>query len=324
MHPTLPRDLAIKIAHESGEIDHRLLRADAEILCELDHPNLVRVYDLDVHEGRPFVAMEFVRGRNLHQVAEQLPPSPYQAAAWVAEIARALDYVHRRGVIHQDIKPKNIMLDESGRPRLIDFGMARWRHAWSGRRAGPSGGTLAFMAPEQARGETKRVGEASDIFGLGGVLYYLLTGKIPVRRRDPPGAMAPRQPVRLRPRCAAGQGDSAPAGADRPEGDGGRAGGSLCLGRRDGRCARRLRPPSRRLALEAAALLLAALAVIVSWWPGRRRSRAGCGGWRRTAVKSEGQRPGDFRYHRDTTRSPRIAVAPGRAASPARRTIPWG
>ncbi len=73
VHPTLPRDLAIKIAHDSGEIDHRLLRADAELLCELDHPNLVRVYDLDVHEGRPFVAMEFVRGRNLHQVAEQLP-----------------------------------------------------------------------------------------------------------------------------------------------------------------------------------------------------------------------------------------------------------
>ncbi len=71
VHPTLPRDLAIKIAHEPTEIDRSLLRGDAEILCELDHPNLVRVHDLDVHDGRPFVAMEFVRGRNLHQVAEQ-------------------------------------------------------------------------------------------------------------------------------------------------------------------------------------------------------------------------------------------------------------
>ena len=81
--------------------------------------------------------------------------------------------------MHQDVKPKNIMLDESGRPRLIDFGMARWRHAWSGSRAGPSGGTLAFMAPEQARVEAKRIGAPSDIFGLGGVLYFLLTGKTP-------------------------------------------------------------------------------------------------------------------------------------------------
>jgi serine/threonine protein kinase len=179
VHPTLPRDLAIKIAHEPGEIDRSLLKGDAELLCELDHPNLVRVFDLDIHDGRPFIAMEFVRGHNLSQVAEQSKPSPAQSAAWVAEIARALAYVHGRGVVHQDIKPGNIMIDESGRPRLIDFGMARWRHAWSGRRAGPSGGTLAFMAPEQSRGETKRVGEASDIFALGGVFYYLLTGKSP-------------------------------------------------------------------------------------------------------------------------------------------------
>jgi serine/threonine protein kinase len=179
VHPTLPRDLAIKIAHEPSSIDRSLMKSDAEILCELDHPNLVRVHDLDIHEGRPFVVMEFVRGRTLQQVADQSLPSPDQAAAWVSAIARALEYVHGRGVVHQDIKPTNIMLDESGRPRLIDFGMSRWRHAWSGKRAGPSGGTLAYMAPEQARGESERVGAPSDIFGLGGVLYFLLTGQTP-------------------------------------------------------------------------------------------------------------------------------------------------
>jgi predicted Ser/Thr protein kinase len=179
IHPTLPRDVAIKIAHEPSPIDQSLLRADAEFLSELDHPNLVRVHDLDTHEGRPFVVMEFVRGRNLQQLAEQALPSTRQAAEWVAAIARALEYVHRRGVVHQDIKPKNIMLDESGCARLIDFGMARWRHAWSRKLAGPTGGTLAFMAPEQARGETQRVGAPSDIFALGGVLYFLLTGKRP-------------------------------------------------------------------------------------------------------------------------------------------------
>jgi serine/threonine protein kinase len=179
VHPTLPRDLAIKIAHRSTSIDRSLLRGDAEILCELDHPTLVRVYDLDIHEGRPFVVMEFVRGRSLQQVADQMRPPARQAAAWVAQVARALEYAHRRGVVHQDIKPRNILIDESVRPRLIDFGMARWRHAWTEHEGGPSGGTLAFMAPEQARGQSERVGAASDIFALGGVLYFLLTGKTP-------------------------------------------------------------------------------------------------------------------------------------------------
>jgi Protein kinase domain len=96
VHPTLPRELVIKIAHEATSIDRSLLKGDAEILCELDHPNLVRVYDLDIHDGRPFVVMEFVRGRNWKQVDEQAP-SPYrQAAAWAAEVARALEYAHRR------------------------------------------------------------------------------------------------------------------------------------------------------------------------------------------------------------------------------------
>jgi serine/threonine protein kinase len=179
VHPTLPRDLVLKIAHESTSIDRSLLRGDAEILCELDHPNLVRVYDLDIHDGRPFVVMEFVRGRNLKQVADQSSLPYRQAAASAAEVARALEYAHRRGVVHQDIKPQNILLDESGRPRLIDFGMARWRHGWTESQAGPSGGTLAFMAPEQARVETERVGAPSDIFALGGVLYFLLTGQAP-------------------------------------------------------------------------------------------------------------------------------------------------
>jgi len=268
VHPTLPRDLAIKIAHEPSSIDRSLLKGDAEILCSLDHPNLVRVHDLDVHEGRPFVVMEFVRGRNLQQVADQSLPSPHQAAVWTAVIARALAYVHRCGVVHQDIKPKNILIDESGRPRLIDFGVARWRHAWSDSQSGPSGGTLAFMAPEQARGESEHVGAPSDMFGLGGVLYLLLTGQAPF------GGKTQNEQWRRASRCDFDRGalraKKVPRGLARivlkamsaePK-DRFASADDMAIA-----LDRFLHRP-RRLAIQAGALLLAAAAVVLwSWWP---------------------------------------------------------
>jgi serine/threonine protein kinase len=268
VHPTLPRDLAIKIAHEQSPIDRSLLKGDAEILCSLDHPNLVRVHDLDMHEGRPFVVMELVRGRNLQQVADQALPSRRQAAAWVAEMARALAYVHRCGVVHQDIKPKNILIDESGRPRLIDFGVARWRDAWSDSHAGPSGGTLAFMAPEQARGESEHVGAPSDIFGLGGVFYFLLTGQAPF------GGKTRNEQWRRASRCdfdrAALRANKVPSGLERiilksmaADPKDRFASADDMASALDGFLHR-----PRRLAIQAAALLLAASGVVVwSWWP---------------------------------------------------------
>ncbi len=268
VHPTLPRDVAIKIAHQPSSIDQSLLKGDAEILCSLDHPNLVRVHDLDVHEGRPFVVMEFVRGRNLQQVADQSLPTPRQAAAWIAVTARALAYVHRCGVVHQDIKPKNILIDELGRPRLIDFGVARWRHAWSEGDAGPSGGTLAFMAPEQARGESERVGPPSDIFGLGGVLYFLLTGQAPF------GGKTRNDQWRRASRCdfdrAALRAKKAPRGLERivlkamsAEPKDRFASADAMAGALESFLTR-----PRRLAVLAGALLLAATAIVVwSWWP---------------------------------------------------------
>jgi serine/threonine protein kinase len=97
----------------------------------------------------------------------------------VARLARALALVHRKRVIHRDIKPRNILIDEIGEPRLIDFGLARLRSAWTDPSATTWGGTLAYMAPEQARREHERIGPRSDIFGLGAVLYFLLTGRPP-------------------------------------------------------------------------------------------------------------------------------------------------
>ncbi len=177
LHPELGKEFVLKlarrpIADDPGGRDR--LRREGRLLAQCDHPNLVRVVDLDVHEGRLFVVMDHVQGLTLNQYAEQRRPGPREAARMMVELARAVAYLHSRGIIHQDIKPKNILIDEQGRPRLIDFGLARLCHAWADDTAAWTGGTDAYMSPEQALGLAEEIGPWTDVFGLGGVLYYLL------------------------------------------------------------------------------------------------------------------------------------------------------
>jgi serine/threonine protein kinase len=176
----LGRDLVLKIARDPVAVDpagrDRLL-AEGRLLAELDHPNLVRVLDLDFQDDRPFVVMEYVAGRTLLQHATSGALAPRRAAALVAELARAVEYIHGRGVVHQDITPRNVLIDAAGRPRLIDFGLARLRHAWSEDRADWTGGTARYISPEQVGQCAEGIGPWTDVFGLGGLLYHLLTGQ---------------------------------------------------------------------------------------------------------------------------------------------------
>ena len=154
VHPRSARQLVIKIARYcllDKTADRDALIAEGRLLAGLDHPDLIRVYDFDFHEGRPFLVMEYVRGRTLGQFAEGQNLAPRQAAMIVAHVARAAAAAHRQGIVHQDIKPANILIDEEGRPRLIDFGMARLRHAW-GDDLDSSGGTPAYMASRAGSG----------------------------------------------------------------------------------------------------------------------------------------------------------------------------
>jgi hypothetical protein len=185
--PGLARDLVLKLSLSPVSPDGRHVMIEAgKMLAELKHPNLVQIYDLDWHDDRPYLVMEYIRGRNLDQIAREGPMKPQQVAALLAKVAGAVEYAHRRGIIHRDIKPKNILVDEAGEPRLIDFGMARLRHAWSDDPGSP-GGTFAFMPAEQARvespAEQEKAGPRSDVFALGAVLYFLLTGKAPFEGR---------------------------------------------------------------------------------------------------------------------------------------------
>jgi eukaryotic-like serine/threonine-protein kinase len=180
VHIKLGNDLVLKLSRRRVRADNRSgLFEEGKLLVDLQHPNLVRIYDCDFHEDRPFLVMEYVHGRNLEQYAREEPVTQRRAAALVAKLAAVLAVAHRHGIIHCDIKPRNILIDKLGEPRLIDFGMARLRHAWTDCAQTSWGGTVAYMAPEQARMEIDRIGPRSDIFALGSVLYFLLTGQAP-------------------------------------------------------------------------------------------------------------------------------------------------
>lgn len=182
VHPTLPIEVAIKLTHTRfSDRDREVLQEEAHILCDLDHPHIARIRDFDFDSGRPFMVLDFIRGRSLGQLAQSQPPSPEKTAKLVAKLARAIGYAHARGVLHRDLKPDNVIIDESGQPKIIDFGMSRMRSGISGgtSESDEVSGTLAYMAPEQAIGVASNTDHRVDVFALGAILYRLLVGKAP-------------------------------------------------------------------------------------------------------------------------------------------------
>jgi serine/threonine protein kinase len=186
VHPNLPgRDVVIKWSRQalSPPLQRKVID-EARILARLEDPGIVRIYDADVHDGRPFLVLEHVAGCSLSErLKREGPPRPRESAALVARLARTLAALHQRGVLHLDLKPANILIDAAGRPRLVDFGLAARVQAGDepGLHEGSISGTLSYMAPEQAWGQTERIGPRTDIFGLGAVLYELLAGRPPYR-----------------------------------------------------------------------------------------------------------------------------------------------
>jgi hypothetical protein len=179
----LGRSVAIKVPNPdriSRTESVEAFLAEARILASLDHPHTVPVYDVGRTEnGQVFVVSKFIEGSDLRAILEKARPSFQESAALVAAVAEALHYAHTRGLVHRDIKPGNILMDASGRPFVADFGLALKDEDFG--RGGGLAGTVAYMSPEQARGEGSTVDGRSDIFSLGIVFYELLTGRRPFR-----------------------------------------------------------------------------------------------------------------------------------------------
>jgi len=178
----LGRVVALKMIRPEVEGDTELLarfQGEAAAVARLDHPNIVRVYEVGRSDGRPYLALEYIDGPTLETWIDGRPHDPATVAAMGDQLAQALDHAHRQGVVHRDLKPANVLLDGRLRPHVTDFGIARCLEVAPAifTRHDEVLGTPAYMSPEQAG--QRPVGPASDVYGLGVILYEMLTGRPP-------------------------------------------------------------------------------------------------------------------------------------------------
>jgi serine/threonine protein kinase len=180
---SLNRTVALKViglGPWTTETHLKRFRREAEAAAKLEHPNIVPIHEVGEQDGQCYFSMNFIEGGQLDEVVRRTPISIRQAAELIAKIARTVQYAHEHGILHRDIKSGNILLDAKGAPHLTDFGLARLVEAESTvTRTLDVMGTPSYMAPEQAAGEHSRISKATDVYGLGAVLYQLLTGQPP-------------------------------------------------------------------------------------------------------------------------------------------------
>src|SRR5262245_54013490 len=184
-HLKLNRTVALKTllaGAYAGPAERARFQREAEAVAGLCHANIVQVYEVGEHEGRPYFTMELIDGGSLAQKLAAAPPTVRWAAELMASLADAVAVAHGTGIVHRDLKPANILLTADGTPKISDFGLARRLEGEGGLTwTGTAVGTPSSMAPEQVSGNVGPTGPATDVYGLGAVLYELLTGRPPFR-----------------------------------------------------------------------------------------------------------------------------------------------
>ena len=161
-------------------------RAEAEAVARLQHPNIVQIHEVGEQDGVYYLVLEYVDGGSLDRQLAGTPQEPRAAARLIETLARAVHHAHRRGILHRDLKPANVLLDAQGQPKVTDFGMAKSLQGDSGLTAsGQVLGTPSYIAPEQASGKHGEVTPAVDVYGLGALMYEMLTGRPPFKGATP-------------------------------------------------------------------------------------------------------------------------------------------
>ncbi len=184
--PSLKRQVAVKVPRWdkplSGHAMDRFLH-EGRMLAQVNHPSIVTVYDVGLTEdGIPFVVMEYIQGRSLSEIVKNRELDLDQSLSILMKIAVALREAHRKSIVHRDLKPSNVIIDEDGKTFLVDFGLALHDDLKVGiTEEGGALGTLAFMAPEQVRGENHRIDGQTDVWAFGVTMYLMLVGKMPFR-----------------------------------------------------------------------------------------------------------------------------------------------